>query len=240
MESNVGSSKDTKSSNTWGNSQQPKLNLKKPLVNKRLYFELNDPGLMKNEKEDNTKETKKDVSISDIKNLIKNPKQFIWIYGVELGYHLPPNSYITWGFIITLLKGKIKLVKSKSISLTIQVPKLEQLSMRRIWPKVQNLTSLVSYMPFYGIEKYPPRKFFFKILHTRYRHKFDSLLREAKEERKQEMIKANQVIKVDSSMLDELQGCSIWNGISSSQEYKKVNTLKASRMNQFTPDPVKL
>lgn len=56
------------------------------------------------------------VSISEIKSLVRNPKQFMWVFGVELGYHIPPRAYITWPYIMAILTGKRSLLKSSSIS----------------------------------------------------------------------------------------------------------------------------
>ena len=183
------------------------------------------PNLKKNKSVSSNKE----ISIQEIKNLVRNPKQFIWVYGVELGYHLPPKAYVTWPFIIAVLQGKTKLLKSAKISLTIQVPKLEQLSMRRVWPRVRDSTDLRTYMPLLGPGRYPPRKFFYEILHTRYRSKFDNIIAEAKQERPQEMLKNKLIVKVDPNMLDELRNCSIWSDISSSQVSKRVSVNRISR-----------
>ena len=58
---------ELKTKGTWGSLQQPSLKLK----------EMKDQSNMQQ------------ISIGEIKSLIKNPKQFMWVYGVELGYHLP-------------------------------------------------------------------------------------------------------------------------------------------------------
>ena len=213
----------------WGINGTLDKNMNLNLTNKRDFPDISIVSDMKKVKKARDMNDKQGVSIAEIKGLIRNPKQFIWIYGVELGYHLPPKAYITWPFIIAVLTGKIKLLKSKTISLTIQVPRLDQLSMRKVWPKVKGMKTLLSYMPMSCVDKYPPRKFFFEILHTRFRYKFDTLLKEAKEERQEEMLKNKLIVKVDPSMIQELKNCSIWNDISSSQISKRVCTTRTFR-----------
>ena len=76
-----------------------------------------------------------EVQISELKGLIRNPNQFCWLFGVELKYHLPPKMYITWPYIIMILQGEKKLLKCHLIDLTTKIPKFDQLSIKRIWPR---------------------------------------------------------------------------------------------------------
>ena len=41
-----------------------------------------------------------EVPIENLHQLFKSPKQFMWLFGVELGYHLPPRTYINWPYMI--------------------------------------------------------------------------------------------------------------------------------------------
>ena len=91
----------------------------KGLIKKRDYPQINELIQESKNKKSNINLHPSDVSIAEIKALIRNPKQFMWVYGVELGYHLPPKAYVTWPFIISVLQGKTKLIKSKTLSLTI-------------------------------------------------------------------------------------------------------------------------
>ena len=170
------------------------------------------------------------ISIARIKTLIRNPKQFMWIYGVELGYHyrLPPRSYITWPYIIAIIKGEKKMMKAKDIFISVKVPKLEQLSMKRVWPKFRKDSSVNMYMPLSHPERIPPRTYFYEILYSKFKRKFDDLIDEAKNERLEELQQSNLVINAEASILEEIQRCSIWTDMSRSQISKRV-----------TPTPVR-
>ena len=69
---------------------------------------------------------KNEVHLEDLQSLFKNPKQFMWLFGVELEYHLPPKNYITWPYMIMIVKGEKRLLKSFEISLTAQLPRLAE------------------------------------------------------------------------------------------------------------------
>ena len=179
------------------------------------------------------KQTK--MSISEIKQMIKNPKQFMWLYGVELGYHLPPRVYVTWPYIISILQGTRKMIKASKISISISVPKLEQLSMKRIWPRFRNDAKIVRFMPLIGEERYPPRNFFFEVLHTKFRKIFDKLVAEAKQERQEELERQNLVITVDQTVFEEISRCSVWTDMSQSRISKRVCTTRTTKSrNRFT------
>ena len=179
--------------NEWGTTHQPSLGSKKRLTSKRDF-----PEILDTQVETKLKKTKQSggsvsVSIAEIKSLVRNPKQFMWVYGVELGYHLPPKAYITWPYIIAILRGKKKLIKSKSLSLTISVPKIEQLSMRNVWPHLREDKALLKFMPLLSPGPFPPRKFFFEVLHTKFRFKFEELVQQALYERRQQMLRDKRV-----------------------------------------------
>ena len=121
------------------------------------------------------------------------------------------------------------MVKAKSISISLTIPKLEQLSMKRIWPRFKNDQKVCQYMPLTHSERIPPRNFFYKILHSKFRSKFDRLIRNAKEQRMQEMQQNNLVINANKQVLNELENCSIWTDISRSQISKRVTPYKVTR-----------
>ena len=222
--------KAEKVENQWGTTYQGTQNQMTLSMGKREFPEIGTLETKQGLKKSRPKSTGKTVSIAEIKGLIRNPKQFMWIYGVEMGYHLPPKAYVTWPYMIAILTGKKKLIKSKSLSLSISVPKIEQLSMRVVWPKVQNLDLLDSFMPMLSPGRYPPRKFFFEILHTRFRFKFEELVKQAKDERREQMVRDRLMIRVDPAMFDELNKCTIWNDISTSQISKRVTVTRVSRI----------
>lgn len=78
-------------------------------------------------------------------------------------------------------------------------------------------------------DRYPPRKYFYEILHTKFRKKFDQIILNAKEARRQEMMNNNLILKVDSKMFQELKNCTIWSDISTSQISKRVTVNRVER-----------
>ena len=88
-----------------------------------------------------------EVSVGELSSLFKNPKQFMWLFGVELEYHLPPKNFITWPYMIKVVKGEKKLIKTFDVTLTTQLPRFEQLSIKRIWPAYKHRKEIVKYMP---------------------------------------------------------------------------------------------
>ena len=114
------------------------------------------------------------------------------------------------------------MVKAKDISITLAVPKLDQLSMKRVWPRFKNDSAVTQYMPLTHSERIPPRRYFYEILHSKFRSKFNNLVEEAKQERLEEMEHNNLVITASSQVLEELKSCSVWNDISQSQISKRV------------------
>ena len=136
---------------------------------------------------------------------------------------------MTWPYTIAILQGKKKMLKAHQISISISVPKIEQLSIRRIWPRFKDDPEITQYMPLISPERYPPRNFFYEIMHTKFRRTFNALVEEAKHERRMDLEHQNLIIKVDRSVMDEISNCSVWKDMSQSQISKRVNTSRVSR-----------
>lgn len=43
------------------------------------------------------------VHVSELHSLFNNPKQFMWLFRVDLEYHLLLKSYVTWPYIIAIV-----------------------------------------------------------------------------------------------------------------------------------------
>jgi hypothetical protein len=182
-----------------------------------------------------------EVHISELQSLFRNPKQFMWLFGVELEYHLPPKSYITWPYMIMIVKGEKKLLKSLDITLTAQLPRFEQLSMKRIWPKFSKRKDILVYMPILGENSYPPRRYFFEILHSAFEEDFIQLINDAKEERTQKKKETNKVVMADPNLLREIRSLKIWTNIAGTKITKRVLVTPSKRkkkvaMNQLFRD----
>ena len=162
------------------------------------------------------------VHLSELHSLFKNPKQFMWLFGVELEYHLPPKSYVTWPYMIAIVKGDKKLVKSSEIRLNTQLPRFEQLSMKKVWPQFSNRADINLYMPILGENANPPRRYFYEVLHSVFNEEFTELITNAKNERTLKQKKANKIITADPLLLTEIRSLKIWTNIASSKMTKRV------------------
>jgi hypothetical protein len=163
-----------------------------------------------------------DVYVSELHSLFKNPVQFMWLFGVELKYHLPPKNYITWPYMIKVIKGEKVLVKSNEITLTARLPRFEQLSMKRVWPMFSGEEEIRKYMPLLNDTNLPPRKFFFEILHSKFPEHYDQLIEHVKNERTKIKKKKNKVISANAELLQEIKSLRIWTNIASSRMSKRV------------------
>jgi hypothetical protein len=162
------------------------------------------------------------VHVSELHSLFKNPKQFMWLFGVELEYHLPPKNYITWPYMIKVIKGEKVLVKSNEITLTTQLPRFEQLSMKRVWPMFSEHEEVRKYMPILSDTNLPPRQFFFQILHSKFPDHYDQLIEHVKNERTKKSKKKNRVISANPELLEEIKSLRIWTNMASSRMSKRV------------------
>ena len=106
---------------TFGKIQEFKIDEESKQRENPTYLE-SDLGFRRHDEKDHF-EGHGTIRLSEIKTLIRNPKQFIWLFGVEMGYHLPPKSFITWPYIISVLMGEKKLVKNMFVTLSTGIPK---------------------------------------------------------------------------------------------------------------------
>lgn len=177
-----------------------------------------------------------EVHISELQSLFKNPKQFMWLFGVE--YHLPPKSYITWPYMIAIVKGQKRLAKSRDIRLTTQLPRFEQLSMKKIWPKYKDRDDIKAYLPILGENANPPRRYFFEVLHSQFEEEFNQVIINAKNERTRKRKKINKVIVADPDLLTEIRSLNIWTNIANSKMTKRVLTTPSKRKRTRAMDSI--
>ena len=146
------------------------------------------------------------LTISNIKKKIKNPQNFIKIFGVVLKYHLPPKHNITWPFIIGLLTGDKQMIKVKDIPFLQNIPKIKELQMKKIWPSYKNNKEICRYLPDVEPGRYPPRNFFFQILSARRNNFFQTILKIINNKRKKKIEKKSSFVKLSTNILTELKG----------------------------------
>lgn len=186
------------------------------------------PDLLEKRPEFDKTTTSKQMHVQEVKALIKNPDQFCWVFGMDLGYHLPPKQFITWPYIFMVISGEKKLLKSTRINLTLKVPKIEELSVKTIWEKVKNDKLIMSYMPILSEQRQPPRSYLFQIIKALNSRLFKNILHEATEKRRLSQIQENRVVEVDGSILDELK-----------QSFNLTSTLNQSISKRVNVKPVK-
>ena len=114
-------------------------------------------------------------------------------------YHLPPKYYLTWPFIFAVLRAK-------ELRFTGVLPKLEQLQFAKIWPVVRADKELLSYLPVFDDETYPPRNFFFQVFSTARPQAFAGLISETEKKRKDTKAEKHQIVTVRPEIWKELEG----------------------------------
>ena len=83
-------------------------------------------------------------------------------------YYLPEPSNINKDFLMDVLAGKKLLMKKEDITF-VKVPSYDELSVRRLWPQMQEDKKFMLYFPSsFPKDKGPSREYFFNILATLY------------------------------------------------------------------------
>lgn len=119
---------------------------------------------------------------------------------------MPPKFYITWPFILQVLKGEKKLLKAKELKFSGCLPKLSQLQLKKIWPSVIKDKELLQYMPDVDEDRIPPRNFFFQIMSTVRPQLFHELIVHVDHERTKKKVERNEIFKVKPEIWKELEG----------------------------------
>ena len=184
------------------------------MLEKRVFFD--------------TQTTSQEMHVHEVKGLIKNPDQFCWVFGMDLGYHLPPKQFITWPYIFKVLSGEKKLLKSERITLTLKVPKIEELSVKNVWEEVKHDKLVLSYMPLLSEDRQPPRCYLFQVIKAVNKSLFEKIIDDATEKRKQKQIRENRVVSVDGSILSELK-----------KKFNLTSTLKQTISKRVNVKPIK-
>ena len=173
--------------------------------------------------------TAKEMQVLDVKNIIKNPDHFTWIFGIELGYHLPPRQFITWPYIFKVIAKEKLLIKASDINLTTPVPKIDQLSVKRIWPKVKENLNILRHMPLFGEDRLPPRLYMFQVIKALDEGLFNQILREANESRRQIHGQDKKMVTVDSDIYMQLRRVFSKIPQATRPVSKRVNTMPVRR-----------
>lgn len=176
---------------------------------------------------------KNELSISSLKRRIKSPKHFIFMFGMELKYHLPPKHNVTWPFIIKILTGEKRLVKLKDIPFLQAIPKIEEFQMKKIWPAHKNDKDFCRYLPDVEPDRYPPRNYFFQILSSRKNKIFNTLLQTVKTKRKKKMEKKNQIVKINPIIWTEIKSTRFEEAFVTSRPSKRIVLKKKKNKKMF-------
>ena len=121
-------------------------------------------------------------------------------------YHLPPKFHITWPFILKVIKGEKKLIKTKDLRFAGVLPKLSQLQLKKIWPIAIVDKEFVSYLPDVDEDRLPPRNYFFQVLATIRLDTFNKLINEVDTQRRKRRMENNELVKVNADIWKELEG----------------------------------
>jgi hypothetical protein len=170
-----------------------------------------------------------EMTIDEIKSYIKSPDQFIWLFSVELGYLLPPRSYITWPFMLRVLTGDKILLKSKAVKITAKIPKIKELKLRVLWDMFKDDKTLHKYMPMINSNRLPPRNYFFSILSTIYTNKFEEIMNKANQSRRRQLKSENKIFSVKQDLLNEIKHSQVWNELPNQRTSKRIAVNPRSR-----------
>lgn len=144
------------------------------------------------------------LTIDEAKALIRSKQHFILKMGILGGYLLPPKNEITWRFIQQILRKEKRLVRVREVKIGVELPRIRQFSVTRLWPQLQNDGRILDYFPDYKPGKFPRRDFFFKIIATVFPEEFERLVTSARDERQQQEINQT-LIQVDDEIIAELR-----------------------------------
>lgn len=124
--------------------------------------------------------------------------------GILGGYLLPPENEITWRYIQQVLRKEKKLIKVQALKIGVELPRIREFSVCRLWPQLRNDGRILEYFPDYKEQKFPKRDYFFKILSTVFPEEFERLVVDARDGRQANEIN-NTIIQVDDEILEELR-----------------------------------
>lgn len=82
----------------------------------------------------------------------------------KVQYFLPPKRFITWPYIIQVLKGEKILLKQADIRINVVPPKIKQLTVKELWGVLKTDYELLKYFPNLCAGMDPPRNYFFAII----------------------------------------------------------------------------
>lgn len=171
----------------------------------------------------------KRMSLLELKSQVRSPDHFIWLFGVEMRYHLPPRSFVTWPFIIQVLAKNKMLVKTDDVALSSPIPKIKELNMKKIWPFFCKDELILRYMPVLSDDRLPPRTFFFEILSTIRPKKFEALMNKVQAVRASKDQEEHKVVFIDLDIYSEMKRSKVWKDIGSKRTSKRILTKPVKR-----------
>lgn len=130
---------------------------------------------------------------------------------------MPPKKCITWSYIVQVLKGEKKFLKSVKIGLNRTFPRIKE-----IWPQFKNDKDLLLYFPDFVETRTPPRLYFVKIFSTLRSQKYQALIKDSKSKREEVAEEKNKVISVDQQVWNQLTNTKLHENLVTTLESKRI------------------
>ena len=101
-----------------------------------------------------------------IKYFSENRKNFPLLKYFLVQLYVPPTNMINKDFLKKILKEEKKLLSLKEVKY-VNVPRYDELSVKRFWPILREDNMLIKYMPdFLTEDKIPDRVYFWNVANT--------------------------------------------------------------------------
>ena len=134
-------------------------------------------------------EQRENFKVLDLASKWRSKKELYNMLVREGGIYLPPNQEATQKYLRDLMMGKKKFIKSENI-LAIKVPQYKGLTVKSIIEFAQRNIHIDKYLPDYEYSKENNREWVWNIVNTIIPEKFKRFIDQKVEERKQQIIKS--------------------------------------------------
>lgn len=101
------------------------------------------------------------IASKQVAKRIRTFDHFIFLWGHQSNYYVPPKHVLTWHFISQVLSGEKLLLRNDQIGTAINMPKMKGVRIREIWDHLKNKNDLKSYFPDFPATDCIPRDYFF-------------------------------------------------------------------------------
>lgn len=104
-------------------------------------------------------------------------------------------------YIAAIACKKKFLIPLESCKIQRAPPKINQLTLKNLWPYFYQDKEILSYMPYLNNTKYPPRDFFFIVLATVRPDTYKQILREVDDERLKNQRERDEAVEIDADFI---------------------------------------